>query len=100
MNHAEVLRAMAEYLYLPSAISASEVAVLLAVADYIEALEAEIHRLRHFAWVIEEHGEALVTEAAIALHPQVKVDVVRDGSIGHATGHGPNDPPRPVQRHD
>lgn len=68
-------------------------------AGRIEELEAEIHRLRYFASVIDEHAENIKTEAAIALRPQ-HVDIVKDGSIGHATGHGPTDPPRPVQRHD
>jgi hypothetical protein len=66
----------------------------------IAELEAEVHRLRHFAWVVEEHAENLVNEAAIALHPTIVVDVVKDGTIAYPPGHGPDDPPRPVQRHD
>lgn len=66
---------------------------------HLASVEAEVHRLRHFAWVVEEHAENLVNEAAIALHPAIVVDVVKDGTIAYVTGHGPDDPPRPVQRH-
>jgi hypothetical protein len=49
---------------------AATCATLHAAADRIEQLEAELARMRG--------------------------DVVKDGTIGYATGHGPNDPPRPV----
>ena len=92
MSIADRLRDMAKYL--PSAISATEAAALIDAADRIEALEAELARCHYFARVVAGHAEDIKTEAAIC------IDVVRDGSIGHATGHGPTDPPRPVQRHE
>ena len=68
-------------------------------ADRIEALEAELARCHYFLRVIGGHAEDISTEVGCALHPQIVVDVVKDGSIAYPPGHGPDDPPRPVQRH-
>jgi hypothetical protein len=98
MSHASNLRDNAAEWIISECPKRAEWAI--AAADHIEALEAEVHRLRHFAWVVEEHAENLVNEAAIALHPTIVVDVVKDGTIAYPPGHGPTDPPRPVQRHE
>ena len=47
---------------------------ILAAADRIEALEAELARCHYFLRVIGGHAEDISTEAACALHPQIVVD--------------------------
>lgn len=76
-------------------LEAAEADLVGHAADRIEQLEAAMRR------IVESgaYPEAAIAAEAIALHPQIVVDVVKDGTIAYPPGHGPDDPPRPVQRH-